>query len=260
MITLTQRGHSHRMKYTWHDLTLTDAMKLRDIELPTVTDEFDWHIHQPVMIAALTVLSDTVDWRHTNPIELEVMFRRYALPLMNDLKRPAPETYTPKLIESFTHNGTTYLMPEHLIIDDLTVLQHTQETERFIEASNLMKSYAEVARDGLKAMASFVAVVCKTNPAERYDEAVVMRRAKEFETLPMWVVWEVFFCISLLTAKSLTATLRYISQRPVTPANESPLRWDLRLGRLRLRRRAYVEQLKRSTVSLFGKRSKYLIT
>jgi hypothetical protein len=258
MITITTNSTDHKLRHTWQDLTLLHGMKLRDIKLPQIGDDFDWFQHQDVMKQAMSVLCDTVNWVHVDPLTLQTMYMRYALPLIYDLQSEMPQTYMPQLIESFKHNGVTYLMPESLVIDELTVLQHKQDTKRFIEASNLMKSYSELAKDGLKAMSMFTACVVKVDRSEPFDEATILQRAKEFGTLTMDVVWEIFFCISLHTAKSLSDILRstHTLSRAINDLNTRE-RLVLKLGRLRSQRRESWEELKRLTGLRFGERSKY---
>lgn len=263
MISITDsNGSSHALRHRWSELTIQQAMKLRDVTLPQVGDEFDWFMHQDVMKQAMSVLSDTINWMHVDPLTLQTMFMRYALPLIYDLKSEVPQTYTPQLIDSFTHNGFIYYMPESLVIDELIVLQHKQETKRFIEASNLMKAYAETARDGLKAMSMFTACVVKADKSEQYDEAVILQRAKEFETLTMDIVWEVFFCTSLLITRSMTDFLRSIHRlsKAINETADLSIRERLtsKLGHLRLQRQELRAELRRLTNLRFGGRSKYL--
>jgi len=63
---------------------------------------------------------------------------------------------------------------------------------------------------GIAGMSQFCAVMCREK-GEDYDEDKAMVRAEAFETLPMNIVWEVFFCITRLSTTSVNHVLTFLS-------------------------------------------------
>jgi hypothetical protein len=228
----------------WSEVTLEQAIKLTAINIPVDLDTFDLFKHIDKIKDCFTVMSsltrDEVDM--INPNSIVHFYHKNLQKYVDDLHRSAPVSYIPKLIDSFEFDGVEYHMPTSLIVDDETViLQHGQDVKRFVESSNLFKRYSELKDDGIKVMPMFIASVVKQDIDEPFDEQVITKRAEQFKQLPMSVVWEVFFCISQLTLKSLQFTLQSIAQeeRGMMPLPKKlPERLVMKLGRLRLRRAA----------------------
>lgn len=248
MIVIKIGDNQHKIVSEWNELTLDQAIKLSAIEMPDVDDAFDLFEVLDVVKQYWLLMSDvkqnTID--RVNPSALVHYFDKYMTPMIADLHNPTPKTYQPELIEEFTHEGVHYVMPKSLIIDEETiVLQHGQPVKCFIEASNLLKQFSEMKRDGIKSMPLFVASIVKRSHDELFDEAVVAERAKRFATLPMDIVWEVFFCTSLLTVRRLKDTLQSMTEAIEKLKGASRSRWDMKLGRMRSRKAELLEELKK---------------
>ena len=244
MIHTTANGVDLQLPEGWHEITLDQASALRTVE--PIEDTFK-QIEQVKQAIAYITNVQTVVQDRISPIVLVHIYTKYIAPYHNDLHKSAPETYTPKLIKQFKHKGTTYLMPEHLIIDEETiVLQHGQRVKNFIEASNLLKRFAEMKTEGFKVLSLFIAAIVKEDKDELFDEKRISERAKLFNDLPMDIVWEVFFCTSEHTLRYMSDTL----QSMTTSRREKPTllsRQVMKLGRLQLRKAALLEELKQLT-------------
>lgn len=243
----------------WKDITLHSAINISQMELPSVEDNFDWFKHINFVDNVMVELSNMTynQWQNVHPTQRVYLFTQHLMQMVKDLHEPAPTTFAPQMIDSFTHDGIEYLMPTQLIVDEHTViLQHGQQVKPFIEASNLMKRYAELKSEGIKVMPLFVASVVKEDGEKDWNEAKVVERSQRFNTLTMDVVWEVFFCISQLTLKSLNAILQSMIEKQARPATLAD-RVDLRLGRLRSRKAELSMELKRLIACRFGISLKY---
>ena len=228
---------------TWRDITLQSAIDVAAIKLPEVHDTFEWFKHQliidQVMLKLTTLTQSDLDLLH--PSQKVYLFTAQLLPFIKDLNSDKPVSYQPKLIKEFVHEGVEYLMPTSLVIDaDTVVLQHGQKVKNFIEASNLLKRYAELKDEGIKVMPMFIASVVKEHPDEQWNEVNVIERSKRFATLPMDIVWEVFFCISAHTLKSYSDILQSMTEERSQTRLQ---RWVSRLGRLRLRQAELLTRL-----------------
>lgn len=244
MIVFTHNKKQYTIANEWNDITLQAAISLSLVDVPAVDDVFDWFQHLEVVKVIMSKFSTLQKWNELHPTEMVALFSRYCLPMLQDLRSDTPKTYAPKLITSFTHKGVTYLMPTSLDIGGETILQHGQKVKNFIEASNLMKAFSEMKSEGIKVMPYFIATIVKIHPEEPWSDIEVSKRANEFKTLPMNIVWEVFFCTSQLIFKHQINILQSMTKEMQKP-NNLRLRLVLRLGHLRLRKAELMAQLKR---------------
>jgi len=219
----------------WRDITLETAMRVSAIELPDVDDLFTWFEHMPKVVEILSAITGTskAEIEKVRPEQLVYMFTKNVLPFVQDLHSDAPQSYQPKLIDMFRHNGVTYFMPESLPIAGDVVLSHGQNPKAFVEASNLLALYSKMRKSGIQVMPMFVASVVKEQPGEDFDESVIAKRAEQMRTLPMDLFWEVFFCTSALTLRHMSATLRSMLgvEKPKPKLGSKEYR-DMRLGQL----------------------------
>jgi tetratricopeptide (TPR) repeat protein len=75
-------------------------------------------------------------------------------------------------------------------------------------ASNLLKEWATAKKETMLNVPLIVSAYVTESPVEKWNEYDVIKRAELFADLPMSTVWEVFFCISQLTAKLESAILK----------------------------------------------------
>ena len=242
MIYTTLNNKQYSVPNQWSDITLMQAIKMSKIELHEVVDSSDWFKHMEVVKEHFKILTD-IPVDSTKPSSLVHIFVKYMLPFAKDLRSVAPESYKPELIDSFKHGKQVYLMPDNLEIGENLILQHGQNVRSFIEASNLLKQFATLKSDGINAMPSLVASVVKIDRLEDFNEKEISRRAKSFESLPMDIVWEVFFCLSQLIIRCGRDTLKFMNRKE-TKVQRLIQRLDTRLGRLLLQRAELVGQLK----------------
>ena len=245
MIIYTLNDTRYELKNDWQDITLQEAMQLRDIEIPEqVDDVFDLYQNLDSVKAAIKVLTNApVDL--IPPTWVVSWFVRFAFDKMLDLRsNEVPRTYAPQMIEEFKHKGKTYYMPSNLDLGYDVILQHGQNAKSMVEASNLLKLYSEMKQDGIKVMPSFVASVVKEDRDEQFNELQIIQRAESFKDLRMHHVWEVFFCTLQLLHKQQIDTLRSLIKEKQKPQSVEE-RLASRLGRLQLRKVVLQERLKK---------------
>jgi hypothetical protein len=248
MMLFTLNKQPHKLRTSWDDFTLTEAMKLKEVTMPDIDDWFELYQHLPELRALASHFTDA-DPDMIPPTWLVSWAVKYMLPIKQDLHKEMPTTYVPLLIDKFEHKGVTYFMPERLELGtDEVILQHSQTAQPFVEASNLLKAYSELTTDGIKAMSSFIACVVKEDKDEIFDEQRVIQRAQRVHDLPMPIVWEVFFCTSLHLVRQMSDTLLSSgSKNPVQAMGRVEAWMTSAHGRLQSRRAELQERLKQLT-------------
>ena len=232
----------------WSDISYNQAAKCYELNYPTdIDDSFDWFRHLNVVKQVFKILTGFEDVDNIEQCSIVHYFSKYMVKFVYDLKAPQPSSYVPKLINSFTHNGVKYLLPESLDLGVNIVLQHSQTTKSFIEASNLLAQFSALKKDGFKALPLFVASLVKVDVNEEWDESVIVDRSAQFETLPMNVIWEVFFCTSQLIIKYGSDTLQSMIEVQNRENKKLVNRLASRYGHLKSREAELREQLKMLT-------------
>ena len=120
--------------------------------------------------------------------------------------------YQPKGIRSFEHNGVKYYFPDSKkgLKGDITGGWMT--TVEFAESADLL-SYAEEYNEKTEVFPILVAILCRpmiNGRRESYDEQKAFKRAEEFKTLTMDVVWEVSFFLTKSLDKLNSVTKSYL--------------------------------------------------
>jgi len=240
MIIVMYNKKTAKIPNEWNEITIEQATKIAELDLPKITDDFDWFQHLEFVNKVVNILTD-IETNTVDPVSLVYVFQKYLSKFVFDLNLAAPETFAPEMISNFKHRGVVYLMPTNLEIGETIVLQHGQNTKSFIEASNLLKQFSKLKSEGMKALPLLIASVVKRDRLERFDEVEIARRADDFKDLPMNVAWEVFFCLSLLITKYASGILQSMIVK-VKPTLKQRL--TIQLGRLRLRKAVLREELK----------------
>jgi hypothetical protein len=213
-------------------------MKVCEVELPDVDDAFGWFEHTEKVAqvtSAMTGIGVEV-LQKLRPETMIFMFIKYLLPMVRELTAEAPKIESLDIIETFTHKGKRYYMPESLPIFGDVVLMHGQTAKRFVEASNLLALYSKMRKTGIQTMPLFVATIVRETKDEQWDEAVVAERAKDMLTLPMDVFWNVFFCTMRHTTRQMSDTLRSMLEKE-KPKRGTRAHLDMKRGLLELRKR-----------------------
>lgn len=244
----------------WSEITYSQAAKCYRDDYPVVGDMLEWFEHYDFVKRMFAILTTCKDVDRVRPDDVVYLFDKYLAAMVYDLKAANPTTYKPRLINYFAHKGRTYLMPTNLdVLGGNVMLQHDQDVKRFVEASNLLAQFSKLKKEGFIALPMFVASIVKEDRMEEWDEAKIIKRAQDFDNLPMDVIWEVFFCISLLTIKLGSSTLQYMSERQTATSRLIQMLGS-RLGRWRLQRAALQAQLSVLMQRSSGTFWKYLIT
>lgn len=228
----------------WSEITYSQAAKCYREDYPVVSDMLEWFEHYDFVKRIFAILTTCKDVDRVRPDDVVYLFDKYLAAMVYDLKVANPTTYKPRLINHFTHKGKTYLMPTNLdVLGGNVMLQHDQDVKRFVEASNLLAQFSKMKKEGFIALPMFVASIVKEDRLEEWNEANIVQRAQDFDSLPMDVIWEVFFCTSLLTIKYVSNTLQSMSEKQ-TGINHLIQMLGSRLGRWRLQRAVLQEQLR----------------
>lgn len=248
MMLFTLNKQTYKLRTKWDDFTLAEAIKLKEISIPDVSDWFELYQHLSELRTLATSFTDAPP-DMIPPTWLVSWVVKYMLPIKQDLHKDIPTTYVPQLIDKFKHGGVTYLMPERLELGtDDVLLQYSQTAQPFVEASNLLKAYSELTTEGIKAMSSFIACVVKEDKDKVFDEKRVIYRAQQFHDLPMPIVWEVFFCTSLHLLRHIKDTLIFSkSKRQDQATGLLEAQMSSVYGRLQLRKAELLERLKQLT-------------
>ena len=122
---------------------------------------------------------------------------------MNKLKFLGEE-YLPISIDSFTIGDEKFYLPKKLMAKS--------SFGRYIEAEQL-EIQANMLKEGvLSVLPRQVAILCKKEgEEEKLDDALIDRRAKQFEKLDMATIWDVGFFLGMLEQRLMLDFL--ISQK-----------------------------------------------
>lgn len=232
-------------------ITLRQIIQVLDLPKPKTDDELSWYAQSDYVNKAFEIMTG----KKASEIKFAHVlnyFLNYILPKIEDTFNLQPKTYEPKLIDHLLIGGVTYYLPNSVTINGEVILQHNGKAKRFIEASNLMKNWAK-AKD-YKNVPLFLSAYVMEKQTERYDEAKIIKRSEKMLNAKMDQVWDIFFCISQLTDKLKIDSEKFIIA--VAARKEKRLMWDLRLGYLQLRGKAFILQCRRRVMRLFGKSRK----
>jgi hypothetical protein len=228
----------------WSDITLEQAMKIRQIDLSGVESRIDL-FERPVLVNELwkkfTTLDDVQSVSYPERVHHAWVLW---IPFIRDLQSEYPHTFHPQMIAEFEHSGIKYLLPESLTINEETILSYHADGKHYAEATNLLTLYNDLAQDGINFMPAFVASVVVEQRGEEWNEQQVADRAKAFKQLTMDKVWEVFFCISELLYKRLSDMLNFLKVNQTLKPKE---RQSSTISYLRSRKAALQERLKALT-------------
>jgi hypothetical protein len=243
MLHLTINKQRRKLITDWHDLPLNVAMKAATVELPNVEAFDDWFKYPEKVHELMNLFSDfePFETHWVTPTELTYFFTKYVLPLIQDLKGDYPKTYEPKGITHFNHKGKTYIMPKTLAIGTNQILQHNTKVRPFIEASNLLKAFAEMKSEGIKVMPYFCAAIVKESENEYYSDELIAARGNEFADLPMDIVWECFF----FTQQHIIRLMSDILKSTLAQVKRAEALSGTKVGRWLLRILGFVELLRK---------------
>jgi len=224
MVSITIATKSYEIPGTWSDMTAREGTTLHDLcmkEMPKeLKDKYDI-----IMKSGKDDAEDNlVEWMDTLDPECEIksfpvfygkiiqhmakvpqkimdytsigsrysVYTRYLEKFVFGLMHNGA-TYEAVKISSFVHNKHTYPLPKDKRMGDLIVPMHDLTTVQFCESSDLM-GYINKQENGFKYATFIVAILC-LREHEKYSDELVIQRAKEFEDLPIDIIWEVFFCL-----------------------------------------------------------------
>jgi hypothetical protein len=100
-------------------------------------------------------------------------------------------THHATVISTFEHKGKIYELPKSNKTFDLTISMEGITMAQFAEFSDLM-GLIHNQNNGYDFLSTAIAVLCLPE-GEQYDEERVKEMAKEFDDLPMDIVYDVFF-------------------------------------------------------------------
>ena len=171
---------SYKLKDDWFNITLADAVRL------TKTQD---------KIERLAILSDCpIDvLRKTEPLHLQVLYD-YVEDYINAIYKIDIENYPVMGLSKYKHKGVNYYMPEGVEIADNYVPMINEPSHNILEAQEVLKHISELETKGIEFMNVLCAIYLKEKQGLINDKDIA-RRSLAFKDLPMFVVFEVFFCI-----------------------------------------------------------------
>lgn len=224
MLLTTVNGQEFEICESWHDVTIEKAVELYNVKLPEkladiykvmyyspisqeekvavisdlqgkITDE-DLYKHFPSFYAkVLEILSDIPHdiIKKTDVISVKSIYITYLQKFVEGVMFFPEFDYSP--IKSFRFRDVEYFLPvsrEVFGVDvpmvDVTALEFTESADMLSAVSSLQKDISKLA--------TLVAILCRPQ-GEAYDEQTTIQRTKEFQDLPMDVVWSVFFSLAV---------------------------------------------------------------
>ena len=121
-----------------------------------------------------------------------------------------PGDFEPKGITEFEHKRITYKLPKEGLKLGGKLPGAFMNAKEFTHSADLAEVFRELEKGDAAKMANFVSILCRPEGVP-YDEQDSLKRAKEFEDLPMSVVWEVYFFTLDYFQKYASITLRCLS-------------------------------------------------
>lgn len=216
---------TYNLKTKWDEITLEDADKLMRLDVPESLKELyeaktkeDYaelykglsskeliKEHPAFYGEVLHILSDVpMDVINLVGYEDRIEFyTNYVEQIFVDVFYLTGKSYFIKEIQSFTHKGNEYFLPETLKLFGRSIPMYKEKAMPFVEEADIMTSLSNL--DGADGIAQLCAVMCREKE-EDYDELKAIERAELFKDLPMSVVWEVFFYTLKQLNTSLTIT------------------------------------------------------
>jgi len=226
--THTQTGYPFKMVAEWSDMTLEQAMKLRNIDLEGVEIKTDLYEKPDTVNELWRLLTTVKDVNEVSYPERVHYAWTVLLPFVHDLRAPYPATFTPSGVQAFKHEGRTFYLPNPLEMHEETLLSYDMTAKRFTESATLLSLYSDLSVDGIKFMPVFIASFVVEEYGEEWNEFTIMDRAKLMRTLPMQYVWEVFFC-ALERFFRYQKSLKTYSKEAKAAAEEIGLPYSTRL-------------------------------
>jgi hypothetical protein len=244
MIQVQILDKEYNLLNTWEDITLERFQRLCALKIPDKYGEYlnaCFSEKEGIYEKALSELSnkdliktfpeyfgevifilsdipkEVVDRLHR--ILREQLYETYLYPFVVSIVAGIPLQFEDgKLIRSprenktsFKFEGDRYIFPESLVYGSIEVPMYKETILTFSEASDIEVAINEWGEKGIDSVAQMIAVYCRKEN-EQYNPEAVLERIPKFKNLPMNVVWEVFFYITELGARSAVAMLLYSAQ------------------------------------------------
>jgi len=212
MTKIEINGEHYNAKTNDHDVLLKDAIAISKVKLPKNLRKFYEYLTDPEkgqpkfnntdiqtrlpkyakkIIKILTDIPDDI----LDKISPEDRLTIYKECLEDEVFSILYEgcKHTVVGLEKFTHNGIEYVLPESTEIMGVERPMYKEPFITWSEADDLLKSCNQIISGKLEAAKHIVSIIARPE-GEKYDEATSLKRADSFLDLPMFVVWEVFFC------------------------------------------------------------------
>jgi hypothetical protein len=207
-MTFYVNGKRYKLNIAWNTVTLKQAVAITQLRLDEEklkhlleSDEVTYcDDTMRYITSVLDILTNCPNMEQVDNDSKVVMFDliKYMIRMLYYMNI---EEYQPEGISHIRFNSKRYVMPESIMIEDKPILCHKEPCKNIVEASNIMKVVSEMKSEGLSKMKYVCAIYLKEQEGEMYNPEVIAKRAKEFEELPMNVVWDVFFFMYFSLAK-----------------------------------------------------------
>lgn len=243
MIRVKIAGSDYGIKNSWDDVTLQEFTAVCQLTIPErLREKYAYYLTGdrrkkppeddsyedivktfPRFYGEVIALLSDIPPEVIDRIEWSVrttLFQDYLIHIVETVLSPSPlvindegkiELFKERQAESVIFEGERYQFPKSLRFGDNLIPLSEEKIITFAEASDIQIALHEWATQGVNAMAQVAAVYLRKE-GEEYSEKLVLERMERFRTLPMSVVWELFFCMTRLGRESLNDILSSLQE------------------------------------------------
>lgn len=218
MSQIELNGKLYEAKATSHEITLKDAIAISKIKMPSKLKKFysklmgnhkrevkfsnhDLDMHFPKYAKEVIKILVDIPAKELNDVGPKERFIAYQEVFENEVFSILYEGCRHEVVnlEEFTIGDVTYHLPKSVSIMKIERPMAYEPFLTWSEVDDLLNSEVKIANGHLEAAKHIVSIMCrpideKTEEIEVYDEAKSLERADIFLDLPMYIIWEVFFC------------------------------------------------------------------
>jgi hypothetical protein len=211
MIDLRIGLNEYKLPLDWRDITLYDATQLHSVCLKSIPTKLKEKyavilssIDEDDCNARIKEWSEDLDDSYVDELLVFVskVYEHFKVDVSQTTDESKLEIYVTYLelfvigilhngagyeqigFEEFEHNNKFYELPEHKVIAEDLIPMYDLLTIQFTECADIL-SY--IPSQGFKLMPFFISTLVMEG---FYDEDTVLDNAKEFQSLPMDIVWE----------------------------------------------------------------------
>jgi hypothetical protein len=248
MIVIELAGKEYQVKNDWREISIADAREIVKNDLPANLKEFfdnlakgkeDAHIiqetdediirnipvYQGKIIKLMSNIPDDIIGRLYSDVRQQ-LYSELCLDFDFGI-RHTPFNYEMKGIDHFTHKGKEfYFIADREEIDQV-VKGGSQSIVEFAEVADLQLYAKELKNGSVDVATNVISILCrekKNGKIEKYNRQKCLDNAKEFDSLPVSIMFEVTFFLNRLSnifiQDSRTSLSRVVSKQKKQVMNQ----------------------------------------